>query len=96
MLLSSTSNPFVNGILAFLTILALAWGFFFTIITCRCAFLIGKHRYSRTIHDRWNHCRNRILHASNSRSNNHKDQTQNQEAIELRNLSDHVASDEQA
>ena len=31
MLLSNISSPFVNGILAFLTILALAWGFILTI-----------------------------------------------------------------
>ena len=89
-------SPFVNGILAFLTILALAWGFILTIVTCRYAFLIGKRRYSRALHDRWNHYRNRFLHASNSRSNNHADQPQNQEAIELRDLSDCGASDEQA
>ena len=38
MLLSNISNPFVNGILAFLTILAFAWGFILTIVTCRYAF----------------------------------------------------------
>ena len=59
-------------------------------------FLIGKRRYSRALHDRWNHYRNRFLHASNSRSNNHADQPQNPEAIELRDLSDCGASDEQA
>ena len=91
-LLSNIFSPFVNGILAFLTILALAWGFILTIVTCRCAFLIGKRRYSRAPHDRWNHYRNRFLHASN----NHADQPQNQEAIELRDLSNCGASNEQA
>ena len=52
MLFSDISSPFDNGILAFLTVLALAWGFILTIITCRYAFLIGKRKYSRTIHDR--------------------------------------------
>ena len=96
MLLSNISSPFVNGILAFLTVLALAWGFILTIVTCRYAFLIGKRRYSRALHNRWNHYHNSFLHASNSRSNNHADQPQNQEAIELRDLSDCGASDEQA
>ena len=96
MLLSNISSPFVNGILAFHTILALAWGFILTIVTCRYAFLIGKRRYSRSLHHRWNHYRNRFLHAGNSRSNNHADRPQNQEAIELRDLSDCGVSDEQA
>ena len=96
MLLSNISSSFVNGILAFLTILALAWGFILTIVTCRYAFLIGKRRYSRAPHDRWNHYRNRFLHANHSRSSNDADQPQNQEAIELRDLSDCGASDEQA
>ena len=52
MLLSNISSLFVNRILAFLTILALAWGFILTIITCRYVFLIGKRRFLRTIHDR--------------------------------------------
>ena len=47
--------------------------------------------YTRSIH-----YRNRFLHTSNSRSNNHTDQPQNQEAIELRDLSDRGASNEQA
>ena len=96
MLLSNISSPFVNGILALLTILALAWTFILTIITYRYAFLIGKHRYSRALHDRWNHYRNRFWHISNSRSNNHTHQSQNQEAIELCDLSDRGASDKQA
>ena len=96
MLLSNISSPFVNGILAFLTILALTWGFILTIVTCRYAFLIGKRRYSRALHNRWNHYRNSFLHTSNSCSNNHADQPQYQEAIELRDLSDCGASDEQA
>ena len=49
MLLSNISSSFVNGILAFLTILALAWGFILTMITCRYALLIGKRRYSRSL-----------------------------------------------
>ena len=53
MLLSNISNPFVNRILAFLTILALAWGFILTIISCGYAFLFGKRRYLRTIHHRF-------------------------------------------